>query len=141
MILRIVRAFDRVWAEVSQREQYTRFYFAMASTLDSRYIGETDYLAQNVLNMPSLSNLTLGQVNIHRDTLQSIFCFTALGIRWFPSFWMDSLFSIKTRVAPLDLGIHHHREFRTLYSGPFLPFDSTYGKYQLIKLEHTLYAK
>ncbi|KAK0625470.1 hypothetical protein B0T17DRAFT_532864 [Bombardia bombarda] len=42
------------------------------------FLGETDYLVTpSMANLPSLHNLSLGQVNIHRDTLRSVLALTA----------------------------------------------------------------
>jgi hypothetical protein len=62
------------------RPDYRHLYFTIVSELGDMgfFFSETDYLVHCMLNFPSLSNLSLGQVNVHRNLLPSIFAFTAL---------------------------------------------------------------
>jgi hypothetical protein len=71
---------DTIWTECDKRPEYRHLYFTIVSELGDMgfYFSETDYLVHRMLNFPSLSNLSLGQVNIHRNLLPSIFAFTAL---------------------------------------------------------------
>ncbi|KAH7304179.1 hypothetical protein B0I35DRAFT_445643 [Stachybotrys elegans] len=74
----IIKGADRIWTELAARPSYARYYFTASPTIKSYYIGETDYLIKSAPNFPSLTNLSLGQVNISRDTLRYVFGFTAM---------------------------------------------------------------
>src|SRR3569833_1028185 len=68
------------WAECEKRPAYKPVYFTIVPKLGDAgfFLSETEYLADHNPNFPTLSNLSLGQVNIHRHLLPSIFAFTAL---------------------------------------------------------------
>ncbi|KAF1808158.1 hypothetical protein P152DRAFT_469152 [Eremomyces bilateralis CBS 781.70] len=72
---RASRAADRLWKQCKARPDYKIYYFT-TSTLGT-YLGETEYMVLHVLNFPSMSNLGLGQVDLHRDALRSVFAFSA----------------------------------------------------------------
>ncbi|GKT51303.1 uncharacterized protein ColSpa_11484 [Colletotrichum spaethianum] len=69
-------AADAIWAECVIRPAYAPYYFTSVPTVGV-FLGETDYLMSHIVNFPSLSNLGLGQVNIHRDVLRSVLALTA----------------------------------------------------------------
>ncbi|KAK7439921.1 hypothetical protein CaCOL14_003368 [Colletotrichum acutatum] len=69
-------AADSLWAECISRPTYAQFYFTSVPTVGV-FLGETDYLVPHIVNFPSMSNLGLGQVNIHRDVLRSVLALTA----------------------------------------------------------------
>ncbi|KAK1535713.1 hypothetical protein CPAR01_09255 [Colletotrichum paranaense] len=69
-------AADSLWAECISRPTYAQFYFTSVPTVGV-FLGETDYLVPYIVNFPSMSNLGLGQVNIHRDVLRSVLALTA----------------------------------------------------------------
>jgi len=68
-----------LWNECLAREEYRPYYFTTVPAFEENgfFLGETDFLARHMANFPSLSNLTLGQVNIHRDVLRSVLALTA----------------------------------------------------------------
>ncbi|WQF77223.1 hypothetical protein CDEST_02237 [Colletotrichum destructivum] len=69
-------ASDAIWAQCITRPSYAPYYFTSVPTVGV-FLGETDYLVPHIVNFPSLSNLGLGQVNIHRDVLRSVLALTA----------------------------------------------------------------
>ncbi|KAK1625328.1 hypothetical protein BDP81DRAFT_463878 [Colletotrichum phormii] len=69
-------AADSLWVKCISRPTYAQFYFTSVPTVGV-FLGETDYLVPHIVNFPSMSNLGLGQVNIHRDVLRSVFALTA----------------------------------------------------------------
>ncbi|OHE94495.1 hypothetical protein CORC01_10215 [Colletotrichum orchidophilum] len=69
-------AADSLWTECASRPAYAQFYFTSVPTVGV-FLGETDYLVPHIVNFPSMSNLGLGQVNIHRDVLRSVLALTA----------------------------------------------------------------
>jgi len=77
--------------EAGSRPEYKPYYFTFVPQLGT-FLGETDYLVEGPMeNFPSLHNLGLGQVNIHRDTLRSVLALTAAayGALHCPSGWTD----------------------------------------------------
>ncbi|KEY75172.1 hypothetical protein S7711_01618 [Stachybotrys chartarum IBT 7711] len=74
----IIKGADRIWTKLAARPSYARYFFTASPTIKSYFIGETDYLIKSAPNFPSLTNLSLGQVNISRDTLRYVFGFTAM---------------------------------------------------------------
>jgi hypothetical protein len=68
-----------LWNECLRREEYLPYYFTTVPDFSENgfFLGETEFLARYMANFPSLSNLTLGQVNIHRDALRSVLALTA----------------------------------------------------------------
>ncbi|KAK3313239.1 hypothetical protein B0H66DRAFT_578353 [Apodospora peruviana] len=74
------KAADKLRAECdssSRRPTYGPYYFTTVPSLGC-FLGETDYIVRpRIVNFPSLHNLGLGQVNIHRDRLRSVLAFTA----------------------------------------------------------------
>jgi hypothetical protein len=75
---RIVKGADRIWTEFTSRPSYKRYFFTASPSIQSYYLGEVDYLVRHAPNLPSLTNLSLGHVNISRDTLRYVFGFTAM---------------------------------------------------------------
>ncbi|KAK0627965.1 hypothetical protein B0T14DRAFT_475183 [Immersiella caudata] len=79
---RASRAVDMIWTEKCQRQtaEYERLYFTVVPRLAETgyYLSETEYLLRNMPNLPSLTNLSLGQVDCHQNVLPAIFAFTAL---------------------------------------------------------------
>ncbi|OLN88036.1 hypothetical protein CCHL11_00043 [Colletotrichum chlorophyti] len=75
-LMQASRTVDALWAQCVARPSYAPYYFTSVPTIGV-FLGETDYLAPYIVNFPSLSNLGLGQVNIHRDALRSILALTA----------------------------------------------------------------
>ncbi|KAK3319945.1 hypothetical protein B0T19DRAFT_275199 [Cercophora scortea] len=69
-------AANRLRAECLSRPEYKPYYFTSVPKLGS-FLGETDYIVPHMVNFPSLHNLGLGQVNIHRDRLRSVLALTA----------------------------------------------------------------
>ncbi|KAK3680777.1 hypothetical protein B0T22DRAFT_462549 [Podospora appendiculata] len=67
---------DALRSECLSRPRYKPYYFTSVPELGS-FLGETDYIVPHMVNFPSLHNLGLGQVNIHRDTLRSVLALTA----------------------------------------------------------------
>jgi hypothetical protein len=74
----IAKGADRIWTELSSRPSYRAYFFTSSPTIESYYLGEADYLVRRMPNFPSLTNLSLGLVNISRDTLRYVFGFTAM---------------------------------------------------------------
>ncbi|KAK4111690.1 hypothetical protein N656DRAFT_769310 [Canariomyces notabilis] len=73
------RATDRLRAACTSRPAYKAYYFTFVSQL-GHFLGETDYVVSPRLpNLPSLHNLSLGQVNLHRDRLRSVLALAAAG--------------------------------------------------------------
>ncbi|GKT54454.1 hypothetical protein ColTof4_13753 [Colletotrichum tofieldiae] len=71
-------AADAIWAQCVTRPTFAPYYFTSVPTVGV-FLGETDYLVSHIVNFPSMSNLGLGQVNIHRDVLRSVLALTAAG--------------------------------------------------------------
>ncbi|WDK14782.1 hypothetical protein CGRA01v4_06063 [Colletotrichum graminicola] len=70
------KAADGLWAMCAARPTYTPYYFTFVPTVGV-FLGETEYIVSHIVNFPSISNLGLGQVNIHRDVLRSVLALTA----------------------------------------------------------------
>jgi len=83
---RASQAVDMIWAEKCLRRQpaeeyyYERLYFTVVPMLAETgyFLSETEYLVSHMSNLPSLTNLSLGQVDCHQNLLPAIFAFTAL---------------------------------------------------------------
>lgn len=79
---RASQAADMIWAQKCRRPQteYQRLYFTIVPQLGETgyYLAETEYLVDHMPNLPSLTNLSLGQVDCHQNVLPAIFAFTAL---------------------------------------------------------------
>ncbi|KAK4210255.1 hypothetical protein QBC37DRAFT_292882 [Rhypophila decipiens] len=76
------KAADILRAECSadRRPSYTPYYFTHVRPPMGEFLGETEYIIRGrIPNFPSLHNLGLGQVNIHRDRLRSVLALTAAG--------------------------------------------------------------
>jgi hypothetical protein len=77
---------DTIWKNHFERgldggmRRYRRLYFTVVDGLGNSgiYLAETDYLLRHMPNFPSLWNLGLGQVDVHKNLLPAIFAFTAL---------------------------------------------------------------
>ncbi|KDN72213.1 hypothetical protein CSUB01_10047 [Colletotrichum sublineola] len=69
-------AADGLWALCAARPTYAPYYFTFVPTVGV-FLGETEYVVPHIANFPSISNLGLGQVNIHRDVLRSVLALTA----------------------------------------------------------------
>ncbi|KAK1976755.1 hypothetical protein LZ30DRAFT_733762 [Colletotrichum cereale] len=84
-------AADDLWVLCAARPTYAPYYFTSVPAVGV-FLGETEYLVSHIVNFPSLSNLGLGQVNIHRDVLRSVLAFTAAAygglhlLGWFDHF-------------------------------------------------------
>ncbi|KAF5495255.1 hypothetical protein CGCS363_v010273 [Colletotrichum siamense] len=72
----IAQAADVLWAQCVDRKSYAPYYFTSVPTIGV-FLGETDYIVPHVVNFPSMTNLGLGQVNVHRDVLRSVLALTA----------------------------------------------------------------
>ncbi|KAI8306341.1 hypothetical protein K4K59_011544 [Colletotrichum sp. SAR11_240] len=72
----IAQAADVLWAQCVDRQSYAPYYFTSVPTIGV-FLGETDYIIPHVVNFPSMTNLGLGQVNVHRDVLRSVLALTA----------------------------------------------------------------
>ncbi|KAI8156329.1 hypothetical protein K4K49_010958 [Colletotrichum sp. SAR 10_70] len=72
----IAQAADVLWAQCVDRQSYAPYYFTSVPTIGV-FLGETDYIVPHVVNFPSMTNLGLGQVNVHRDVLRSVLALTA----------------------------------------------------------------
>ncbi|KAI8306549.1 hypothetical protein K4K61_004366 [Colletotrichum sp. SAR11_59] len=72
----IAQAADVLWAQCVDRQSYAPYYFTSVPTIGV-FLGETDYIVPHVVNFPSITNLGLGQVNVHRDVLRSVLALTA----------------------------------------------------------------
>lgn len=71
------RAADLLRTACGARPAYEPYYFTFVPQL-GHFLGETDYVARpHLANFPSLHNLGLGQVNIHRDRLRSVLALAA----------------------------------------------------------------
>ncbi|KAK4171016.1 hypothetical protein QBC36DRAFT_105839 [Triangularia setosa] len=71
-------AANRLRTLCAQRPEYQPYYFTLGfGPKLAHFFGETDYLAPNIVNFPSLHKLSLGQVNIHRDRLRAVLAATA----------------------------------------------------------------
>ncbi|WYZ35281.1 hypothetical protein EsH8_I_001557 [Colletotrichum jinshuiense] len=70
------KAADALWAQCVARPTYALYYFTNVPAIGV-FLGETDYIVPHIVNFPSMSNLGLGQVNIHRDALRSVLALTA----------------------------------------------------------------
>lgn len=74
------KAADVLRSECSpdSRPDYKTYYFTYVEPSLGDFIGETEYIVRDrIANFPSLHNLSLGQVNIHRDRLRSVLALTA----------------------------------------------------------------
>ncbi|KAM7203206.1 hypothetical protein V8F20_004148 [Naviculisporaceae sp. PSN 640] len=74
------RAVDVLRSECSpdSRPLYKDYYFTYVRPSLGDFVGETEYIVRDrIPNFPSLHNLSLGQVNIHRDRLRSVLALTA----------------------------------------------------------------
>jgi hypothetical protein len=69
-------AVDLIWRQCELRKSYEPYYFTTVPGI-GKFVGETDYVLPHIVNIPSLTNLTMGQVNIHRDLLPSVLALTA----------------------------------------------------------------
>ncbi|KAK1998138.1 hypothetical protein LX36DRAFT_656898 [Colletotrichum falcatum] len=69
-------AADGLWARCAARPAYAPYYFTFVPTVGV-FLGETEYVVPYIANLPSISNLGLGQVNVHRDVLRSVLALTA----------------------------------------------------------------
>jgi len=72
-----------LWEECEKRPGlHRRLYFTIVQPLDQMDVGaylcETEYLVPKMANFPALWNLSLGQVDLQKELLPSIFAFTAL---------------------------------------------------------------
>ncbi|KAJ3957093.1 hypothetical protein N0V92_006332 [Colletotrichum tropicale] len=72
----IAQVADVLWAQCVDRQSYAPYYFTSVPTIGV-FLGETDYIVPHVVNFPSMTNLGLGQVNVHRDVLRSVLALTA----------------------------------------------------------------
>jgi hypothetical protein len=104
----ITKGADRTWAECVARPSFKPYFFTDSFTIHSYYLGEIDYLVKHVPNFPSLTNLSLGHVNISSNTLRYVFVLTAMAYgglhltafhHHFPSqveriMWITSCFAI-----------------------------------------------
>ncbi|KAK0712941.1 hypothetical protein B0T26DRAFT_753116 [Lasiosphaeria miniovina] len=70
------RAADALRAECAARPAYAKYYFTFVREM-GHFLGETDYVVAHAGNFPSLHNLGLGQVAIHRDRLRSVLALAA----------------------------------------------------------------
>ncbi|KAI8182273.1 hypothetical protein K4K54_004081 [Colletotrichum sp. SAR 10_86] len=72
----IAQAANVLWAQCVDRQSYAPYYFTSVPTIGV-FLGETDYIVPHVVIFPSMTNLGLGQVNVHRDVLRSVLALTA----------------------------------------------------------------
>ncbi|KAF6811891.1 hypothetical protein CSOJ01_05482 [Colletotrichum sojae] len=70
------KAADVLWSQCAGRPVYHTVYFTTVPGIGI-FLGETDYVVPHVVNFPSMANLGLGQVNVHRDALRSVLALTA----------------------------------------------------------------
>ncbi|KAK3376814.1 hypothetical protein B0T24DRAFT_719095 [Lasiosphaeria ovina] len=70
------RAADALRAVCAARPTYAKYYFTFVREM-GHFLGETDYVVAHAGNFPSLHNLGLGQVAIHRDRLRSVLALAA----------------------------------------------------------------
>ncbi|KAF6823200.1 hypothetical protein CMUS01_10802 [Colletotrichum musicola] len=70
------KAADALWSQCTGRPVYHTVYFTTVPGIGV-FLGETDYVVPHVVNFPSMANLGLGQVNVHRDALRSVLALTA----------------------------------------------------------------
>ncbi|KAF6836401.1 hypothetical protein CPLU01_03685 [Colletotrichum plurivorum] len=70
------KAADTLWSQCAGRPVYHTVYFTTVPGIGV-FLGETDYVVPHVVNFPSMANLGLGQVNVHRDALRSVLALTA----------------------------------------------------------------
>ncbi|KAK2053713.1 hypothetical protein LY76DRAFT_638874 [Colletotrichum caudatum] len=84
-------AAEGLWVLCAARPTYAPYYFPFVPAVGT-FLGETEYIVSHITNFPSISNLGLGQVNIHRDVLRSVLALTAAAygglhlIGWFEHF-------------------------------------------------------
>jgi len=71
------KAAQRLWTLCQARESFCPYYFTVVSNRDEVFIGECDYMVESIPNLPSLSDLTLGHVNINRNVLLCVLAATA----------------------------------------------------------------
>ncbi|KAI9172593.1 hypothetical protein HJFPF1_02099 [Paramyrothecium foliicola] len=77
-VSQILQGADMVWGECATRPFYKRYFFTDSPTIYSSYLGEIDYFVKHIPNFPSLTNLSLGHVNISSNTLRYVFVVTAM---------------------------------------------------------------
>ncbi|KAL0935852.1 uncharacterized protein CTRU02_208067 [Colletotrichum truncatum] len=76
VLAQIAKAAESLWDQCAGRQTYAPYYFTNVPEIGV-FLGETDYIMPHIVNLPSLTNLGLGQVNVHRDVLRSVLAMTA----------------------------------------------------------------